>query len=290
MQPGSKYWNWAFLALLAATALILWAAPVFPSQDGPAHLYYVDVLRGVLTHSAPYAQYFRIKSLLTPYVLEYYSLLALELIFPAATSEKVLLCGYVLLFGFGFRYLVESVAERRSPWILVGLPFCMHALVYLGFLNYSFGVALLLFQCGLWIRYAHSLTARRIAILLAGLALMAITHPVPVAVFLVFAGLHWLADVAFETKAFRPRLNTLLLLIFMGIAAAAGQPVYRSFSQSLPPVPSYASVYGPFATIAAELQLHVVAPFTSLAYRAVLMALLALLGLISGLGLSESCS
>ena len=118
MQPGSKYWNWAFLALLAATALILWAAPVFPSQDGPAHLYYVDVLRGVLTHSAPYAQYFRIKSLLTPYVLEYYSLLALELIFPAATSEKVLLCGYVLLFGFGFRYLVESVAERRSPWIL----------------------------------------------------------------------------------------------------------------------------------------------------------------------------
>ena len=108
LESRSRWWNRAALALLVCTALVLLASPVFPSQDGPVHLYYVDVLRGLLTHSAPYAQHFAIKSFVTPYALEYYSLLALETVFSPAVSEKLLLCAYIFAFGLGFRYLVES--------------------------------------------------------------------------------------------------------------------------------------------------------------------------------------
>src|SRR5580704_5267237 len=109
MDRRQRFWTGAMFALLAGTASILLAAPMFPTQDGPVHLYYAGVLHGVLTKSAPYAQHFAIKNLLTPYALEYYSLLALETVFSPTVSEKVLLACYIFTFGLGFRYLVESV-------------------------------------------------------------------------------------------------------------------------------------------------------------------------------------
>ena len=176
-------WDAAANALLVCTAVVVLAAPVFPSQDGPVHLYYVDILRNLLTHSGAYAQHFEIKALLTPYALEYYSLLMFEMVFSPAVSEKLLVCCYIVAFGHGFKYLVESVVERSSPWTLAGIPFCMSQLVYMGFLNYCIGVALALFLSGFWIRYWERLHPGRVAALLACFILMLLTHPVPVAVF-----------------------------------------------------------------------------------------------------------
>ena len=261
MDTRQRLWTWALLGLLACTASIPLAATVFPTQDGPVHLYYADVLRGVLTHSAPYAQHFEIKSLLTPYALEYYSLLALETVFSPEWSEKVLVACYIFAFGMGFRYLVESVAERGSPWILAGVPFCMHMLVYMGFLNYSLAVTELLFLCGGWIRYSGSLTRGRAAGLLGGLILMLLTHPVPVAVFLLFIGVY------FVSEGRRARRSSLVLTVAMGAIAllwvarfAGGQR--DAFDQN------HVSTWGWFNAVATELQLYPVAPFRKLLYRA----------------------
>jgi hypothetical protein len=287
MDSQSRLWNWAAIALLACTALVLAAGPVFPSQDGPVHLYYVDVLRGVLTHSAPYAQHFEIKSVLTPYALEYYSLLALEAVFSPAVSEKVLLTCYIFAFGLGFRYLVESVAERASPWTLAGIPFCMNVLVYMGFLNYSMAVALLLFLCGSWIRFSGRLTAGRATALFAGLVLMLLTHPVPVAVFLLFIGVYLLVDAAQGAvvgrqpwkACLRARVRPLALIAAMGAVAVAWVGLFVDRSQ-MTNDPSYISVLGWFDTLATELQLYPVAPFRSLLYRASLILLIAGAGFV----------
>jgi hypothetical protein len=281
-------WNGAALALLASTALILLAAPFFPSQDGPVHLYYADVLRGLLTHSAPYAQYFEIKSLLTPYALEYYALLALETVFSPAVSEKLLLAGYILAFGLGFRYLVESVAERGSPWTVAGIPFCLHLLVYMGFLNFCLAVALLLFLCGFWIRFSERLTRGRVAVLLSGLVLMLLTHPVPVAVFLLFILVYVLTGVATEAavgpasgpaswKAWlRARRRTLVLMTAMGAMALLWVGLFVDRLKRAPTDASYASVYGWLVSIATEVQLYPVMPFRHLLYRAGPMLLVGL--------------
>lgn len=267
------------LFILAATAAIPLAAPVFPTQDGPVHLYYVDVLRGVLTHSAPYAQHFRIKTFLTPYALEYYSLLGLELFFSPVFSEKMLILAYILGFGLGFRYLVESVAERGTPWILTGIPFCLNMLVYMGFLNYCMALALLLFACGFWIRYAERITTRRGAIMIGFLILMLLTHPVPAAVFLGFAALFLLARRS--NRNARP----IVLLAAMGILALAWVAPFLHPTLSGERNRNYLATMGWFDTIATELQLYHVSPFRSLLYRAgpILLVALAAAAVAAGL-------
>ena len=268
---------------------------MFPTQDGPVHLYYVDVLRGVLTHSAPYAQHFRIKSLLTPYASEYYCLLALEFLFSPAWSEKLLVIGYIFAFGLGFRYLVESVAERGSPWTLAGIPFCLHMLLYMGFLNYSLALAVLLFQCGFWIRYADGLTARRVAALTGGLVLMLLTHPVPAAVFLAFAALYTLTEIAYDAAAGEPwrkflrvRRAPLALSAAMGLVSLAWVSLFLQHPQKGSFDRSYVSMWGWFQAVATELQLYPVAPFNRLRYRAGAMVLMGFTGIALGAGLWQN--
>ena len=259
------------LALLACTAAIPFAAPVFPSQDGPVHLYYVDVLRGVLAQSAPYADHFALKSLLTPYALEYYALLALETLFSAAMSEKLLLAGYIFGFGLGFRYLVESVAEQGTPWILAALPFCLHMLVYLGFLNYCCAVAILLFQCGMWLRFSGSLTPRRVAALIGGLCLLLIAHPVAVMVYLLFLGVHFACVFARAPGAGRDRL-----LLMAAMAAISLLWIGRFVDRGGAIAPSHVAAWGWFNAIATELQLYPLSPFSGILFRAAPLLFLAL--------------
>jgi hypothetical protein len=271
MDSRQHFWTAAMFGLLACTASIPLIAPLFPTQDGPVHLYYADVLRGVLLHSAPYAQHFEIKSLLTPYALQYYSLFALETVFSPAVSEKVLVVCYIVAFGLSFRYLVESVARPGSPWILAGLPFCMHTLVYMGFLNYSFAVTLLMFLCGAWIRFSGSLTSGRVAALLGGLILMLVTHPVPVAVFLLFIVVYFVCDAAGEPCSWKESLRVRWrpLALIAAMAAMALLWIGRFVSGQVDPIDqNHVTTWGWFNAFATELQLYPVAPFSTLFYRA----------------------
>ena len=285
----SRWWDAVIVALLACTCVVVLGVPVFPSQDGPVHLYYVDILRSLLAHSGPYAQHFQIKSYFTPYALEYYSLLALETAFSAELSERLLICCYVFAFGLGFRYLVTGVAGRRNPWTLAGVPFCVNALVYKGFLNYSLGVALALFLCGLWIRCREHLDPRRVWALLGGFFLLLLTHPVPAAVFLLFAGLHWLADLIVAAGGSKPwrssiraRLPWMALLAAMAVASALWVGRFTQPAHQAPRAAGAVFQYGWLRTVAGRLALWPVVPFTSLSYRIgplilVAVALLALL-------------
>jgi hypothetical protein len=259
MEFRARRWRWAMLALLACTSAIPFAAPIFPSQDGPVHLYYVDVLRGVLAQSAPYDGHFALKSYLTPYALEYYALLALETVFSAPMSEKLLLAGYIFAFGLGFLYLVESVAEQGTPWILAGLPFCLHMLVYMGFLNYCCAVAILLFECGLWLRFSGSLTPRRVLLLFGGLCLLLIAHPVAVMAFLLFLGIHFVcAPRAGRDRLFLTAVMAAISLLWIG----------RFVDRSGAIAPSHVATWGWFNAMATELQLYPIAPFTGILFRA----------------------
>ena len=283
--PWSRWWDAVTVVLLAASCLVVLSVPVFPSQDGPVHLYYVGILRSVLAHGGPYAGHFQIKSYLTPYALEYYSLLALETVFSAELSEKLLICCYVFAFGLGFRYLVGAVAGRRSPWTLAAVPFCINALVYKGFLNYCLGVALALFLCGLWIRSREGLGLRRVSTLLAGFALMLLTHPVPAAVFLLFAGLHWLADLACargspgeRLSSFHTRWPALALITVMALIGALWVARFSLAAQQAPPGAGAVFQYGWLRTVAGRLALWPVIPFTSLSYRIGPLILVAVAG------------
>lgn len=282
----------AFLLLLA-TVTIVTLPPVFPSQDGPLHLYFVDVLRGVLTHTAPYSGYFEIRSYLTPYSLEHYSLLLLELVFSPTLSEKVLISIYVLAFGGGFRFLVLSLNREGHYWTLAALPFAMNSLVYLGFMNYCLGVALALFSAGMWVRLVQA-PIRRNMLGMGGLFLaMLLNHPVTTALFLLFAGLHLVEEILATlvhqkiplAKALEERKRVIGLLAGMGMAAVIWVAVHYDPPANGVVKPSLVEEMGWRGAIKHELTLWPMVPFGELSYRYGETALLAVATIGIGLGL-----
>jgi len=86
-------------------------------------------------------------------------------------------------------------------------------------------MALSLFLIGAWIRWMKELTAPRIAILFTGFCLLAVTHPIPLAAFLVFACLYLgamvLRDAAVQSSALPRPLRTALREFVHPIAVLA---------------------------------------------------------------------
>ena len=283
-------WRFAPSVFGACAVVMILSLPLFPSQDGPVHLYYVDVLRGVLTHVGPYAQHFEIKSYVTPYVVLYYSLLALETVFPPLISEQLLICGYVLAFILGFQYLVGALTDHPGPWPLVGAAFSLNFYLYMGFYNFSLGTALSLLLCGYWMRSVKRLTPRRIAFLTFGYVLLLLSHPVPALIFLAFCGLHIAVSFTYEYVAspgqikacWRSFRRPLSVVMVMGVAGAGFLSRFASPRAGTAGTETSMRFLDNLGT---ELKLWSLSPLGSIAYRLVLLALIASAGATLLIGL-----
>jgi hypothetical protein len=187
--------NLFYLFMAAYVALTL-AQRSFPTQDGPAHLYYADVVRHMLRGDGTYSHYFAIKHWFPPYAFHTYLLIGLFSIMNGITAEKILVCLYTSWFCISFRYLIHSVNAADDVLPLVAFPFVHNKTVYLGFYNFSFGVATCLFLIGYWLRYHRRLTKWRAAVFAALILTLAMMHPVALFVALLFVGTHVLLMAA----------------------------------------------------------------------------------------------
>jgi hypothetical protein len=265
---ASFAWSLTPHLFAAFTVLMILSLPIFPSQDGPVHLYYVDVLRNLLAHTGPYAQYFEIKSYINPYMFEYYTLLGLEQVFSPIMSEKLLICAYVLRFILSFRYLLGSVTEHPTPWALGGALFCLNFYVQMSFLNYAFGTALVLLLAGCWLRWMNHLTAWRIVALSGGFTLLVFTHPLPPAVFLCFAALNLIVSFVLERnreprssrkETLRNLWRPLVAVVLMG-AVAGAWILHFSDSRPVPPTAKVQKTLGLFSRVLLELSFARIMP------------------------------
>src|ERR1700712_5191480 len=104
-----------FVLACAFCAWILYL-PVFPSQDGPMHLYIARIMQALIFHHQPgiFPQYFYVKALVPPYALYYYLLIGLANIFSFPIADKIVVCLYIFLLLFGFRYLATSISLKGS--------------------------------------------------------------------------------------------------------------------------------------------------------------------------------
>jgi hypothetical protein len=189
----SKKENFACLLLLGLISLAycVWilSLPLFPTQDGPMHLYYARIMQALLLHRDPgiFPQYFVIKHLFPPYSLYYYLLLALSTVMSLVSADKVVICLYVVLFLFGFRYLARSVGRegRQSGNVMALLitPVVLNWPLGMGFVNFCLSTALSLWTLGLWCRVSRSPGDSRAMLRLAGFVVLCfvimLTHPVP---------------------------------------------------------------------------------------------------------------
>ena len=103
------------LGLLAAILYVLWL-PVFPTGDGPVHLYYADVLWSLVQHQPTYAHDYAIRHLLAPYLVHYLALVSFEDLVPPPMSEKLFIA---IIFLTQASPTLQLVPRRRLPQLLL---------------------------------------------------------------------------------------------------------------------------------------------------------------------------
>ncbi len=163
------------LAVLACCCWVL-SLPVFPSEDGPVHLYYATVMSKLLSGShGPLTEAFRIRHLLPPYSLYYYLLIVLLKLFPAVLVEQIMVSIIVVILAAGFRRMCIAVG-RNGRWIsFLVLPLLLSWPLFMGFQNYCLSIGICFWAAGTWLERRRY----RRAVFLLLVVLVVLTHPVP---------------------------------------------------------------------------------------------------------------
>ncbi len=177
-----------YLLLASYIAFILWL-PVFPSQDGPVHLYYASVASSLLHHETTYSSAFQIKHILPPYSLHTYILIAAMKFMSPVMADKFLVCLCVLVLALGFRAMAFSFGPSAWATSLLALPFFLHRYLFMGFYNYSLSIGIAFLAIAVWNRGGRVPSWKQSGLFLALVGLLLLTHPVSLAILLVIIGM-----------------------------------------------------------------------------------------------------
>ncbi len=175
-----------FGAILLVFAVWILSLPIFPTQDGPMHRYYVHVLGSLLAHEPTYSVY-HIRHPLPPYLTHYGSLLVLYHLFPYDWAEKVFTCLVLLCVAGGLWLSAKEIgpsgrwASLFCPPLLLAWPLMM------GFFNFTLGIGLLLVCTAFWQRMARDGGRALLAFTLV-LVVLTFTHPIPLLLLIVLCG------------------------------------------------------------------------------------------------------
>ena len=193
-----------YLAIIALYCAWVLSMPVFPSQDGPLHLYYVNIFRDLLRHAqGTYSNTYYIGRYLPAYSLYYYGLIALGSIVSLQAADKIIVCIFFVVFGFGVRRLMQVVSPSAVWAPLLALPMLLNWPLMMGFVNYALATGLACFTLAIWCNNAqNSAVLPRIRFLLL-LAAVILTHPVPWMLVIAFI----LFDLVLRAARFRMRRN-----------------------------------------------------------------------------------
>ncbi len=183
-------YRWLFVGLSLLYCAWVLSLPLFPSQDGPVHLYLASIFKGLLGgESNTYSTYYLVRHYLPPYSFHYYLLVALMHFISPLLAEKLFVCLILVSFACGFRYLALSIGPNGPLFSIFALCLLLNWSLAMGFENYLFSLSMAFWALGLWMHTRrNSSVGLRISFLLI-LYVMALTHPVPVAIVLGFAGL-----------------------------------------------------------------------------------------------------
>ncbi|HEY0785218.1 MAG TPA: hypothetical protein VGD62_05055 [Acidobacteriaceae bacterium] len=179
-----------FVSLLCFCAYVLWL-PVFPTNDGPLHIYFSSILWELASRPTIYSSYFAIRHLIQPYSLHYFALIGLEHFVSPAMAEKLCVVGVLVCEALGFRYLARRLGPHASLTSLLILPLLFSWPLGGGFLNFCFSIGVSLFAFGAWFSLPEGRSApfpgRTFAAYVFALLVLVLSHPVPLMVLILLA-------------------------------------------------------------------------------------------------------
>lgn len=180
----------AMLICVLAGLIPIWSVARFPSVDGPIHLYIVFLLDQLaLPGVNVFDQVFERNRHLEPNLAVYGILWLLSRAFPILVAEKIFVSAFLLLFAGSAYYLMRSFGQRSAVLSLLMLPLALGYFLHFGFYNFVLSQALFLLAAGYAIRHLEQLGWRQLVTLSVLMLVLALTHLVGIAMFLLFIGL-----------------------------------------------------------------------------------------------------
>jgi hypothetical protein len=173
----SRHSGLLFFAVIACFATWVLMLPVFPTQDGPMHRYYIHVLDLLLHHNQLYGVY-QIRHPFPPYATHYALMLGLTHLVSYDLAEKLLVLGILFCFAYGLRFCTASFGKSGDVLSFFAAPLLLHWALMMGFFNYSLALGIFLFIAGCWQRASAGRAAYWIPFALL-VCLITVTHPVP---------------------------------------------------------------------------------------------------------------
>jgi hypothetical protein len=166
-----------FAALLLVQVAALWIVPVFPSQDGPSHVYNARLMLELGDPASfQVRQAFAFNPELHPNLAAHALLAGLQLVVDPLVAEKVVVTLVVALLPLALASLRRAAHGTYGVAALAGLLYAAHKLVYLGFYAFALGISLAFLALGFWWRRRERLDLRAVAGLYALMALAWAAH------------------------------------------------------------------------------------------------------------------
>ena len=138
----------------AAQVALVWAFPLFPSQDGPAHVYGAWVLAAMLggEGSEFFREWYELNLTLAPNWLSHLALAALLTVLEPANADRALVSGIIILFAWGAWRAAEALRTGAGRQAVLLSPFALGWALHMGFYNFCIGLGLWLATTGWWWR------------------------------------------------------------------------------------------------------------------------------------------
>ncbi len=175
---------------LAALLIAVCALPVFPSGDGPVHVYFARILFALARGAGGvYEPVYTVRHLLQPYALHYVWLGGAGRFLSPEWAEKSFVVLILLVNALGFRALARQLGSGSGPVSLWILPLLLSWALFSGFLNFCFAAGVLFCAYTLYLRLDACQGGWG---LLGGyavaLGLLVFSHPVPLLLLLLLLG------------------------------------------------------------------------------------------------------
>ncbi|RLD58467.1 MAG: hypothetical protein DRI97_03145 [Bacteroidetes bacterium] len=172
----NKYELWIFVIISLLCASHVFTFYVFPTLDGPHHLYNANMILGILEGNPLVQDYYKFNTLPISNLIGHGSLAFFNLFLPSAMALNLMIFLYMMGMAFSFRYMMIAISGRFSPLNYSIFPFMLNGSLTLGLFNYCLSIILLFILIGYWIKVHKTLTTKQLLIAGLLLTLMVFSH------------------------------------------------------------------------------------------------------------------
>lgn len=176
-QPGNwycrivSYERILFYVVVILNIIPALGLPVFPSLDGPTHLYNANVIQELLVGSSELlSQYYCFNDWVVPNWGGHFIMTALLFVFPATISSSIFIGLCLILLPASFRYCVKTINPNAILATYLIFPFTYTFILCMGFYNFYIGLIVLFTTIGVLVRYQRSPFNLRLLLLMVLLA------------------------------------------------------------------------------------------------------------------------